>query len=163
MSDVIANFQVPPVEKSVLVPCAPTRAFQAFTAEIGQWWPIKTHSVGQAKARSIILETRLGGRVFEIGADGSECEWGRILEWAPPHRFAMTWHPGRAAMAHQVLELSFEAEAQVGTESRATRVTLVHRGWEMLGAEAKAKRDDYAGGWEAILSRDFVPYCARVA
>jgi uncharacterized protein YndB with AHSA1/START domain len=163
MSDAIAKFQVPPVEKSVLVPCAPARAFQAFTAEIGQWWPIHTHSVGQAKARKIILETRLGGRVFEIGADGGESDWGRILEWAPPHRFAMTWHPGRVAETHQVLELSFAAEAEAGAGSGATRVTLVHRGWEVLGTEARAKRDDYAGGWEAILSRDFAPYCGRIA
>ena len=157
MNDELAAFRVPPVEKSVLVPCAPARAFQAFTAEIGQWWPIRTHSVGQARAQSIVLEARADGRVFEIAADGSQCDWGRILEWAPPHRFAMTWHPGRSDAAHQVLELSFEADAL------GTRVTLVHRGWETLGAEAQAKRDDYAGGWAAILARDFAPYCARVA
>lgn len=154
MSDVIANFQVPPVEKSVLVPCAPTRAFQAFTAEIGQWWPIKTHSVGQAKARSIILETRLGGRVFEIGADGGECEWGRILEWAPPQRFTMTWHPGRTAAGEQVVELSFIAEGD------ATRVTLLHRGWENLGAKAQTMRDSYDGGWDIVLARHFVGFFA---
>lgn len=159
MSDKIAAFQVPPVEKSVLVPCAPTRAFQAFTAEIAQWWPLATHSVGQAKARGIVLEGRVGGRVFEIGADGGESDWGRILEWVPPHRFAMTWHPGQPEAGHQVLELSFHAE----TQANATRVTLVHRGWEKLGANAQAKRDDYAGGWEAILTRDFVPYCRGAA
>jgi uncharacterized protein YndB with AHSA1/START domain len=139
------------------VPCTPERAFHAFTAEIGQWWPIRTHSVGQVKARSVIIEPRVGGRVFETDADGGEHDWGRILEWTPPHRFAMTWHPGRAPETHQVLELSFAAEAQ------ATRVTLVHRGWEVLGAEAAAKRDDYAGGWQAILTRDFAAYMARLA
>lgn len=157
MTKTVATFQVPPVQTSVLVPCDPARAFRAFTSEIAQWWPIKTHSVGRDKAQNIVLETRPGGRVFEIDAAGSESDWGRILEWSPPHGFAMTWHPGRAAGTHQVLELSFKAEAQ------GTRVTLVHRGWEVLGADAQAKRDDYAGGWEAILSRDFAPYCTRMA
>lgn len=154
MADTLAAFKVPPVEKSVVVPCAPQRAFQAFTAEIAQWWPIKTHSVGQAKAKSIAIEPRTGGRVFETDDDGSQHDWGRILEWAPPHRFAMTWHPGRAAETHQVLELHFAPEAT------ATRVTLIHRGWEVLGKDAQAKRDDYAGGWEAILTKNFAAYLA---
>jgi hypothetical protein len=157
MTDGIVGLPVAPVEKSLLVPCDPERAFHAFTAEISQWWPLRTHSVGQDKAQSVIIEPRIGGRVFEIGADGGECDWGRVLEWAPPLRFAMTWHPGRAAATHQVLEVRFTAEAQ------ATRVTLLHRGWEMLGAEAKARRDDYAGGWEAILARDFAAYAARAS
>lgn len=152
MGETLAAFKVPPVEKSVIVPCAPQRAFRAFTAEIAAWWPIHTHSVGQAQAKSVSIEPRLGGRVFETDADGGEHDWGRVLDWAPPHRFATTWHPGRAAETHQVLELSFAPEAA------ATRVTLIHRGWEVLGRDAQAKRDDYAGGWEAIMSGNFAAY-----
>jgi len=158
MSDAkFAAFKVPPVEKSVLVPCAPVRAFQAFTAEIAEWWPIKTHSVAQAKAKSVRIEPAVGGRVVETAEDGSECEWGRVLTWSPPHGFSMSWHPGRTAETHQVLELSFIAEAG------ATRVRLVHRGWEILGEKAQAARDDYAGGWEKIITIDFARYFERAA
>jgi hypothetical protein len=86
----IASFAVPPVEKSVLVPCDPARAFQAFTAEIAEWWPIKTHSVNQAKAKNVRIEPAIGGRIVETAADGSECEWGRVLTWSPPAGFSMT-------------------------------------------------------------------------
>ncbi|HEV8388546.1 MAG TPA: SRPBCC domain-containing protein [Dongiaceae bacterium] len=153
----IAAFTVPPVEKSVLVPCDPARAFHAFTAEIARWWPIKTHSVGQAKARTITIEPAIGGRVYETTEDGGTSDWGRVLTWSPPSGFSMTWHPGRASDPHTVLELSFAAE------SGATRVRLVHRGWEALGKDAQAKRDDYNGGWETIIARDFAGHFQRAS
>lgn len=154
MADSVAAFPVPPVEKSLLLPCAPQRAFDAFTSEIAQWWPLRSHSVGQDQARSVTIEPRVGGRVYETGADGCEHDWGRVLDWAPPHRLAMTWHPGRAAETHQVLELSFTAEGA------GTRLTLVHRGWEKLGASAQATRDNYEAGWTQILTRDFARHPA---
>lgn len=152
MTDTPAAFKVPPVEKSVTVACAPARAFAAFTAEIGQWWPLATHSVGQAQARKVVIEPAIGGRVYEICANGAEHDWGRVLQWTPPQVFAMSWHPGRAADTQQVLEVRFSAEGS------GTRVALVHRGWEILGAEAQARRDNYEGGWTRILSGDFATY-----
>lgn len=149
MTDSIARFHVPPVEKSVTVACAPARAFAAFTGEIAQWWPLATHSVGQAQARKVVIEPAIGGRVYEVCADGAEHEWGRVLQWMPPLQFAMSWHPGRAADTQQVLEVRFSAEGS------ATRVALVHRGWEILGADAQARRDNYEGGWTRILTEDF--------
>ena len=150
-----ARFTVPPVEKSVLVHCAPARAFEAFTAEIAQWWPMQTHSVAEAQVRSVAIEPRVGGRIFETAADGTESDWGRVLTWSPPLGFAMTWHPGRPAERHTVVELSFAAEGS------ATRVRLVHRGWEALGGNAQGSRANYDGGWEVVLVRLFGGYIDR--
>jgi uncharacterized protein YndB with AHSA1/START domain len=150
-------FPVPPVEKSVLVRCDPARAFAAFTAEIAQWWPLQTHSVAQAQTRSVAIEPRVGGRIYEIAADGSEAEWGRVLSWSPPHGFSMTWHPGRPAEPHTVVELSFMAEGD------RTRVRLIHRGWQALGARAEAGRESYQGGWETVLVHDFADHIRRIA
>jgi uncharacterized protein YndB with AHSA1/START domain len=151
----VAAFQVPPVDKSVLVPCDPERAFRAFTAEIAEWWPIKTHSVGKAKARTVCIEPAVGGRIYETAGDGSTCDWGRILTWSPPSGFSMTWHPGRMPDTQQVVELSFIAEAG------GTRVRLIHSGWEVLGKDAQAKRNDYNGGWEAVLVHRFGAHLQR--
>jgi hypothetical protein len=153
----LASFTVPPIEKSVLVRCDPARAFQTFTAEIGQWWPLQMFSVTQAKARSAVLEPKVGGRVYETAEDGSTHDWGRVLSWSPPTGFAMTWHPGRAADPHTVVELSFAAEGG------ATRVRLVHRGWEALGKDGQAMRDRYNGGWDKVLGQDFVGHLERAA
>ena len=145
-------FVVPPVEKNVLVRCGPARAFAAFTTEIAQWWPMQTHSVAQAQTRSVAIEPRVGGRIYETAADGTESEWGRVLTWSPPRAFSMTWHPGRPAEPHTTVELSFIAE------SGATRVRLVHRGWEALGARAPDVRENYQGGWDTVFVRDFGGY-----
>ena len=37
------------VEKSVTVSVPVERAFEVFTAEIGTWWPLHTHSIGGDK------------------------------------------------------------------------------------------------------------------
>jgi uncharacterized protein YndB with AHSA1/START domain len=149
-------FAVPPVEKSVLVRCDPARAFAAFTAEIAQWWPMQTHSVAQVQVRSVAIEPRVGGRIYETDADGTDSEWGRVLTWSPPHGLSMTWHPGRPAEPHTVVELSFAAEGD------ATRVRLVHRGWEALGDRAEAARESYDSGWATVFVRDFAEYIRRV-
>jgi uncharacterized protein YndB with AHSA1/START domain len=156
VNDDVAAFRVPPLEKSVHVPCAPDRAFQAFTAEIAQWWPLSTHSVAQGRARSVTIEPRVGGRIFETDAAGGESDWGRVLDWAPPHRFAMTWHPGRPASDGQVVELGFTAAGS------GTRVTLVHRGWESRGADAAKARDSYDSGWDSVLAGRYADFCRQV-
>ena len=153
----VASFTVPSIEKSVVVRCDPARAFQAFTAEIGQWWPLQMFSVAQGKARTATIEPKSGGRIYETAEDGSTHDWGRVLSWSPPSGLAMTWHPGRAADLHTVVELSFAAE------NGATRVRLVHRGWEALGKDGAVGRENYNGGWDMVLGQAFAGHVARVA
>lgn len=156
MTERVAKLKVPPVDRSILVACSPDRAFRAFTGEIAAWWPIETHSISQRNGTKVCLEAGVGGRVYEISEDGQEYDWGRILEWSPPRHFSMTWHPGRSSDTHQVLEVRFSSEAD------GTHVHLIHRGWEMLGEAAQAKRDDYDGGWSKILEQDFAHYLAQI-
>ena len=82
--------KVAPVRKSIRVKATPERAFQAFTAEMSRWW-IKTHSINTSPIRDIVIEPRPGGRWFERGEDGSECDWGKVLSWEPPGRLLLAW------------------------------------------------------------------------
>jgi hypothetical protein len=38
-----------------------------------------------------IVEPHAGGRWYERGTDGSECDWGRVLARDPLRRLAVTW------------------------------------------------------------------------
>ena len=133
-----------PVVKTVLVAASPDRAFEVFTSRLGDWWPLARYSVDGPKAKGVVLDCRQEGEVVETTGDGSREVWGTVLEWAPPERLVLTWHPGQPADEATRVEVAFVAE---GT---STRVTLTHSGWEGRGAGAEA-RTSYDSGWNAVL------------
>jgi uncharacterized protein YndB with AHSA1/START domain len=142
------------VSKTVIVNTPIEHAFEVFTERFDAWWP-RSHKIGKADLQTAVLEPREGGRWYERGVDGSECEWGRVLAYAPPSRIALSWHlqsnftydpdPARASR----VDVVFRAE----TASR-TRVELVHsqldrhgEGWEKLREMVSTP----SGGWDIIL------------
>ena len=70
------------VEKSVTVSVPIERAFEVFTAEIGTWWPLRTHAVDTEHSETVVMEARVGGRLFECTLSGKEHVWGTIAAWA---------------------------------------------------------------------------------
>lgn len=79
----------------------PARVFEAFTAEIGQWWrPNPLFQLTEHRAGRLAIEPRLDGRVTETYADGDEFEVGRVRAWEPPERVVLSW---RAASFQQRL------------------------------------------------------------
>ena len=78
-----------PVRYAVTVPLPADRAFTLFTEGFNSWWP--GHHIGTAEMAEAVLEPRTGGRYYERGVDGSECEWGQVLACDPPHRIVVAW------------------------------------------------------------------------
>jgi len=122
------------------------RAFEAFTREMGRWWPLADHSVASADAVDCEVEPAVGARVVERTGDGAAHVWGTVWRWEPPAQVTFSWHPGYAGPEHTVVSVSFADEGP-----GATRVTLDHYGWEALGPDAAAKRDEYVAGWPRVL------------
>ena len=136
------------VQKSVTVECSAERAFRVFTEDVGSWWPFeKIHSVAEADVETVIIEGRAGGRFYERTKSGEEHLWGSVLVWDPPRRLVSTWHPGRGDEASQQLEITFTPDGD------ATRVDLVHTGWERLGDRMAEAVASYDNGWETVLAR----------
>jgi uncharacterized protein YndB with AHSA1/START domain len=144
---------IPPLSGSATVALPVEKAFAFFTASIGSWWPAEYH-IGQPDMADTILEPRQGGRWYERGTDSSECEWGRVLAWEPPHRLVVTWQinghwqfdPDPAHASE--IEVRFTAD---GPEQ--TRVELEHRHLDRLVA-GQALRDGIevsGGGWSSVL------------
>jgi len=131
------------------------RAFDVFTSRFGSWWPME-HHIGLEPAVDAVIEPRVGGRWFERAADGSECEWGRVLEWEAPTRVVLAWqltpefaYDPDPAMATEV-EVRFVAEGP-----STTRVELEHRGFEVHGEQGAAMREAVSApdGWGGIVQR----------
>jgi uncharacterized protein YndB with AHSA1/START domain len=141
-----------PVRKSIRVKAARERAFEIFTQ--WRWWP-KEHSILKSKSPqvSVTTEPRAGGRWFERGADGSECDWGKVLAWEPPARIAMTWQlNGRFEIDPN---LHTEVEVRFVADGAFTRIELEHRYLERAGDTAQLMRDAIVspGGWGELLQR----------
>jgi uncharacterized protein YndB with AHSA1/START domain len=134
------------IRKTARVRLGVERAFELFTARMGDWWPTASHSLHGERVAEVVVEPRQGGRVFERTEDGEEADWGGILAWEPPRRLVLEWRVNPAVAATEV-EVRFAAEGD------GTRVELVHRGWERLGAAADEGRGSYEEGWTTVLAR----------
>jgi uncharacterized protein YndB with AHSA1/START domain len=140
------------VSKAVSVNAPPERAFAVFTGGFGRWWPLSSHHVGSQPAVDAILEPLAGGRWFERAADGSECDWGRVLAWDPPRRVVLSWELN-GDFKHDP-DVASEVEVTFAPEGEgATRVELVHRGLEVYGEQADRMREVFGsdGGWTGLL------------
>jgi uncharacterized protein YndB with AHSA1/START domain len=82
---------VAPVRKTIVVGTSVERAFHIFTEEMDTWWPLASKHIGKADAKAVVLEPFVGGRWFERGVDGSECDWGHVRTWDPPRRLVLAW------------------------------------------------------------------------
>ena len=142
------------VRKTVVVNVPQAHAFAVFTEKHGTWWPLNTHHIGAKPAQTAVIESHAGGRWFERAADGTECDWGRVLVWQPPNRLVLSWEVGsdwkRDAKLSTPVEVRFIVEGP-----QRTRVELEHRNLERFGESAEAMRStfDSAGGWTGILER----------
>ncbi len=126
------------VRKSLTVNAPLEHVFTVFTERHDTWWP-RSHHIGSYPEFTAILEPHAGGRWYERGADGSECNWGRVLAWEPPKRVLLSWDISTdwkydPAIGTEV-EITFTAEA-----AERTRVVLEHRKLERYGDKAEMMR-----------------------
>lgn len=143
--------QIEPVRVTVSVALSQERAFDFYTRSFDAWWPREAH-IGKSPMRTAHMEPRAGGRLYELGTDGSETDWGRVLVWERPDRLVFSWqissqfqfdpHPGHGSE----VEVRFFSEGP-----KQTRVELVHRHFERHGAGGKTLREANDAGWTLML------------
>ena len=140
------------VRKEITVEASQARAFDVFTREHGAWWPLATHHIGSAAAETAIIEPHAGGRWFERAADGSECDWGRVLVWDPPGRLVLAWEISADWKHDESIDTEVEVRF-VSLGPARTRVELEHRRLDRYGAAAEQMRGifDSENGWTNIL------------
>lgn len=153
----------PVVRKTILVTAPVALAFDVLTAQMHTWWPMASHHIGEADCAAVVIEPRTGGRWYERGVDGVECNWGQVLVWEAPHQLVLLWQ----------LNAQFRFDPSVHTEvhvrfvaidAQTTRVELEHRGLDAYGADAAAMHEAFSSpnGWSGMLDH-FAREASRVA
>ena len=143
------------IRHEVTVDAPVEQAFAVFTEDFGRFKPREHNMLGVDIAETV-FEPRAGGRLFDRGVDGSECQWARVLAYEPPDRVLISWDVNPDWQIETDLEKTSEVEVRFTAEGPGrTRVELEHRhldrhldGWQGLRDGVDA--DD---GWPLYLRR----------
>jgi uncharacterized protein YndB with AHSA1/START domain len=144
-----------PIRETVTVRADPERAFDLFTAGMGDWWPVEDYSRAASELAEdhvhvtrLKLQPRLGGAILEHVSDGRVLTWGEVVAWDPPRRVVMAWRP------HPFDEPPTELEVSFTPGPKGTVVEVEHRGWDRLSEGFLAQMYDlYVRGWPFTLGR----------
>jgi uncharacterized protein YndB with AHSA1/START domain len=134
-----------PLTMSFEVACPVEHAFDVWTSRISSWWP-PDHTVTGRADLEVVLQSGVGGRIFERTPDGVEHDWGEVTVWDPPTQLVYLWHLAQDRADATEVEIRFLPRGK-----GATRVEIEHRGWERLGRAGEDRRRRNRGGWEGVL------------
>jgi len=143
------------IRTDITVEAPQDRAFRVFVEQFDNIKP-REHNMLAVDIAESVFEPQPGGRVYDRGVDGSECQWARVLVYEPPERLVFTWD----ITPHWQLETDFnrasEVEVRFLVESpERTRIELEHRHLDRHGDGWEGLRDGVAGdqGWPLYIAR----------
>jgi uncharacterized protein YndB with AHSA1/START domain len=143
------------VRTQVVVDVPIERAFAVFTEDFDSIKP-REHNMLSVDIAETVFEAREGGRIYDRGVDGSECQWARVLAYEPPERVVFSWDISPQWQIETEAEKTSEVEVRFISEtSERTRVELEHRNLDRHGEGWESERDGVGGegGWPLYLQR----------
>jgi uncharacterized protein YndB with AHSA1/START domain len=143
------------VRTQIVVEAPIERAFRVFTEDFDRIKP-REHNLLGVEIAETVFEPREGGRIYDRGVDGSECQWARVLAYEPPNRVAFSWDISPQWQIETDLEKTSEVEVRFVSETpERTRVELEHRNLDRHGGGWEGEREAVGseGGWPLYLQR----------
>ena len=150
-----AQAQATLVHSSIVVEAPIERAFKVFTEDFDRIKP-REHNMLAVDIAETVFEPRAGGRVYDRGVDGSECQWARVLAFEPPERVVISWDISPQWQIETDPEKASEVEVRFIAETPdRTRLELEHRNLDRHGEGWEGVRDGVAAadGWPLYLQR----------
>lgn len=143
--------ELEPVRKSVRVKADVARAFRVFTEEMDSWWP-RTHHIGSSPLKRVVVEGRPMGAIYSEQEDGTDCPWGSVLTWEPPHLFVMAWQIRPDWQFEPDLSKCSEVQIRfTPADDGTTLVELEHRHMERHGAGWSKMHEQVNSGWPGVM------------
>jgi uncharacterized protein YndB with AHSA1/START domain len=146
---------IDPVRRSVVVNLGIEQAFALFVDRFDAIKP-REHNLLAVPIARTVFEPREGGHIYDVGVDGSECRWSRVLAFEAPERILFSWDIGPTWQVETDLDKTSEVEVRFTAESDTrTRVELEHRHLDRHGDGWRSVADGIGGdaGWPLYLSR----------
>ena len=147
--------QAATVRHEIVVDAPVDRAFRVFTEQMDKIKP-REHNMLGVDIEATVFEPRAGGRIYDRGTDGSECEWASVIAYEPPDRVVFSWN----VSPHWQVETDPARRSEVEVRFIAegpdrTRVELEHRHLDRHGDGWEGLRDGVAApdGWPLYLGR----------
>ncbi len=143
------------VRREIVVDAPITHAFTTFVERFGDFKPPEHNLLGSPIAKTA-FDPRVGGHIYDVAEDGSECRWARILAYDPPDRVVFSWDISPYWQVETDPDRTSEVEVRFSAESPdRTRVALEHRHLERHGDGWEGVRDgiDDDAGWPLYLTR----------
>jgi uncharacterized protein YndB with AHSA1/START domain len=141
------------VRSEIVVNATIERAFDVFVTKFDRIKP-REHNMLSVDIAESVFEPRTGGRIYDRGVDGTECQWARVLAYEPPDRIVFTWDISPYWQIETDLDKTSEVEVRFIAES-PTRIRVeldhcnLHRhgdGWEGLAQGVRG-----SDGWPVYL------------
>ncbi len=143
------------VQTEIVVDVPQERAFQFFTDSFDGIKP-RDHNMLAVDIAESVFEPRVGGRVYDRGVDGTECQWARVLAYEPPGRIVFSWDINPSWQIETDLAKTSEVEVRfISVGPGRTRVELEHRNLDRHGDGWEGTREGVQGenGWPLYLQR----------
>jgi uncharacterized protein YndB with AHSA1/START domain len=131
------------------------RAFAVFTEQFDSIKP-REHNMLAVDIAETVFERREGGRIYDRGVDGTECQWARVLAYEPPDRVVFSWDISPQWQIETDPDKTSEVEVRFISETpERTRVELEHRNLDRHGEGWEGAREGVGGegGWPFYLRR----------
>ena len=132
------------IETEIRVEASPERVFEALTRDLDDWWPFRFRPNGK-----MVMECKIGGRLYEDWGDGAGAHHGMVVWWEPPYKFGGAG-PGAMTREFQSHDMATIIPDGTGAIYRKT-LTL----W---GAVPEEVEKMFRDGSKAILAQHFKAY-----
>ena len=131
-----------------------SRVWQALTAETGQWW--KKDFYTNPKTREFVLESRLGGLMYEDAGEEEGLVWASVIGIDSPNSLQLK---GQLSPKYGGPAISF---MKIQLED-AEDATILKMSDTIFGSISDNLQQNLKEGWQAIFEEGLKPYAEAAA
>lgn len=128
------------IEQQITIDAPPAKVFEALTKRISAWWGAP-YLIAQG-ARDLIVEPKIGGRVYEDWGAGAGALWATVTGLKKNEHIEWTGRIGMGGAVVGVVAYNLEPKG------KGTLLKLTHRA---AGEVTPDTERNYGGGWQDLL------------